>query len=192
MFFETYISLCTQIEFSAIILTGGQNSRNIIIKEDASYCNLPNFPALDTSNFIYHSQNGFVTCGGSSNPGGCYTFTNGQWVASHSLTEPRRGHLSWQTERVSSISSGGRSSESGILLFGGVSCGGVSCVYLRVCVQLIIFYHTIGYIWGLRRPSRRQRLFCYTVRHSIMHKIMMFQVSMFQCISAMIVALKFP
>ena len=128
MFFETYISLCTQIEFSAIILTGGQNSRNIIIKEDASYCNLPNFPALDTSNFIYHSQNGFVTCGGSSNPGGCYTFTNGQWVASHSLTEPRRGHLSWQTERVSSISSGGRSSESGILLFGGVSS---SNVYLR-------------------------------------------------------------
>ena len=119
MFFETYISLCTQIEFSAIILTGGQNSRNIIIKEDASYCNLPNFPALDTSNFIYHSQNGFVTCGGSSNPGGCYTFTNGQWVASHSLSEQRNYHVSWQTERVSSISSGGGSSEGGILLFGG-------------------------------------------------------------------------
>ena len=68
-----------------------------------------------------------MACGGTGNPGGCYTFTNGQWVASHNLTEQRIGHLSWKTERVSSISSGGRSSEGGILLFGGVS----SNVYLR-------------------------------------------------------------
>ena len=117
--------------YLAIILTGGQggNSNYIIYGDGTTYCTLPPFPPPSTPETIQgHSQSGLVACGGTGNPGGCYTFTNGQWVASHSLTEPRRGHLSWQTERVSSISSGGRSSESGILLFGGVSS---SNVYLR-------------------------------------------------------------
>ena len=108
--------------YLAIILTGGQggNSNYIIYGAGTTYCTLPPFPPPSTPETIQgHSQSGLVACGGTGNPGGCYTFTNGQWVASHSLSEQRTYHVSWQTERVSSISSGGGSSEGGILLFGG-------------------------------------------------------------------------
>ena len=107
--------------YLAIILTGGQggNSNYIIYGDGTTYCTLPPFPTTSTGTIQGHSQSGLVACGGTGNPGGCYTFTNGQWVASHSLSEQRTYHVSWQTERVSSISSGGGSSEGGILLFGG-------------------------------------------------------------------------
>ena len=37
-------------------------------------------------------------CGGGSTTTTCITFTSGQWVTSHALTEQRWEHTSWSTD----------------------------------------------------------------------------------------------
>ena len=48
-------------------------------------------------------------CGGGDSTT-CITFTSGQWVTSHALTEKRYGHTSWSTD-------------AGIILMGGLDSG---------------------------------------------------------------------
>ena len=47
-------------------------------------------------------------CGGDYSSTTCITFSSGQWVTSHALTEERYGHTSWSTD-------------AGIILMGGYS-----------------------------------------------------------------------
>ena len=60
-------------------------------------------------------MNTLEVCGGdyirnSTTNTTCITFTSGQWVTSHALTEERWDHTSWSTD-------------AGILLMGGVYSG---------------------------------------------------------------------
>jgi len=94
----------------AIIVTGGNNaltSVDLLFNNGSYYCGLPNLP----DNRIAHSQNGFVTCGGSYSSytrKSCLTFVDGEWQQTHyPLLEDRYYFSSWQT------------SNHGIYLIGG-------------------------------------------------------------------------
>ena len=100
----------TLILFLAIIVTGGENARtsvDLLFNNGSYYCGLPNLP-----DYRYgHSQNGFVTCGGSASSYtmiSCLTFVDGEWQQTHyPLLEDRYYFSSWQT------------SNGGIYLMGG-------------------------------------------------------------------------
>ena len=73
-----------------------------------SHCSLPSLPQGTKS----HSQTGLTQCGGGGGSlQSCHQFINGQWTKSHSLSEKREDHSSWQTE------------EGSILLLGGLYSG---------------------------------------------------------------------
>ena len=55
---------------------------------------------------VHHTNNGVLTCGGLYTQSTCLTLTNGKWLYSHNLTNPRWGHSSW-------------SSKKGVVLIGG-------------------------------------------------------------------------
>jgi len=94
-----------------IIISGGDRARTsveLFNPHDASQgCSLPSLPVGRNG----HTMNTLEICGGYSYSTSttwttCITFTSGQWVTSHALTEKRWDHISWSTD-------------AGILLMGG-------------------------------------------------------------------------
>ena len=65
-------------------------------------CLLPPLPSPGRDR---HTQSSLTACGGEETGSSCLTF-DGEWEQSHSLSEERVGHVSWQ-------------SPAGILLMGG-------------------------------------------------------------------------
>ena len=60
-------------------------------------CLLPSLPEYRESN----TMDSLELCGGamdSTTSTTCITFTSGQWVTSHALTEKRSHHTSWSTD----------------------------------------------------------------------------------------------
>ena len=95
---------------SDLLITGGSNSASaeVWLPGDRS-CSLPRFPASGRQG---HTQSSLTACGGGTYTfagytglASCHTF-DGEWKQSHSLSEGRGGHVSWQ-------------SPAGILLMGG-------------------------------------------------------------------------
>ena len=79
-----------------------QHTAEVWLPGDRS-CLLPRLPAPGRTG---HTQSSLTTCGGEDTAGAnCLTF-DGEWEQSHSLSEPRRQHVAWQ-------------SPAGILLMGG-------------------------------------------------------------------------
>ena len=72
---------------------------------DKTGCLLPSLPDERYS----HTMDSLELCGGYSTRTICITFTSGQWVTSHALTEERYHHTSWSTD-VGTILMGGRDS----------------------------------------------------------------------------------
>ena len=72
--------------------------------DDKQSCVLPSLPDQRHG----HTMDSLDICGGSvlNTSTTCITFTSGQWVTSHALTEERAHHTSWSTE-------------AGIFLMGG-------------------------------------------------------------------------
>ena len=69
---------------------------------DKLSCVLPSLP----DQRVGHTMDSLEICGGYSTRTTCITFTSGQWVTSHALTEERVYHTSWSTQ-------------DGIVLMGG-------------------------------------------------------------------------
>ena len=93
--------------FSAIIITGGNPSRNKVevLHSNGSYwCSLADFPQPRSG----HTQVGLLSCGGYENDirTSCLSFTDGQWKISHYLQSERFEHSSWL-------------SPQGVILLGG-------------------------------------------------------------------------
>ena len=77
-----------------------------LIREDGSTCNLPPLPAGRYA----HTQSGLTSCGGSGGEfSDCITFSKGQWVTSHTLSNGHTGLLAWSSH------------PDGVLLFGGMN-----------------------------------------------------------------------
>ena len=101
--------------FIGLLITGGfstdgdpRTSAEVWLPGDRS-CQLPRLPAPGREG---HTQSSYTACGGeetlfSSGLTSCLSF-DGEWEQSHSLSERRRYHVSWQ-------------SPAGILLMGGYS-----------------------------------------------------------------------
>ena len=95
--------------FPGLLITGGdsydgdpQHTAEVWLPGDRS-CQLPRLPAPGRR---WHTQSSFTACGGQQTRFSCLTFTAGEWEQSHSLSEERYEHVSWQ-------------SPAGILLMGG-------------------------------------------------------------------------
>ena len=73
---------------------------------DKTGCLLPSLP----DNRYGHTMDSLELCGGYYTRTTCITFSSGQWVTSHALTEERWDHTSWSTD-------------AGILLMGGYDSG---------------------------------------------------------------------
>jgi len=87
-----------------IIISGGEGaytSVEVFNPSDKTGCLLPSLPDLRTG----HTMDSLELCGGFFTST-CITFTSGQWVTSHALTEERSDHTSWSTD-------------AGIILMGG-------------------------------------------------------------------------
>ena len=82
-----------------------QHTAEVWLPGDQS-CQLPRLPAPGRAG---HTQSSFTSCGGETTETSCLTF-DGEWEQSHSLSEPRDEHVSWQ-------------SPAGILLMGGAGYG---------------------------------------------------------------------
>ena len=80
-----------------------QHTAEVWLPGDQS-CLLPRLPAPGRQR---HTQSSLTACGGSGARTSCLTF-DGEWEQSHSLSEERLKHVSWQ-------------SPAGILLMGGGS-----------------------------------------------------------------------
>jgi len=80
-----------------IIISGGNGARTsveVFNPSDKTGCLLPSLP----DERWYHTMDSLELCGGYSTRTTCITFTSGQWVTSHALTEERWGHTSWSTD----------------------------------------------------------------------------------------------
>ena len=85
-------------------MTGGYDSQNeveLYIPSSGFQCSLP---ALPDPARMRHSQNGLLICGGDAgkqveNHNTCISFTNGSWITTHTLKEPRTHHASWEVEK---------------------------------------------------------------------------------------------
>ena len=100
----------TLLLLSGIVISGGVG-RDTSVElfnplDDKQGCLLPSLP----DERRYHTMDSLVICGGSFTTTTCITFTSGQWVTSHALTEQRYDHTSWSTD-------------AGILLMGGSYSG---------------------------------------------------------------------
>ena len=94
--------------FSGLLITGGrsdngdaQHSAEVWLPGDRS-CLLPRLPSPGRK---WHTQSSYSACGGWDTETNCLSF-DGEWEQSHSLSEERDSHVSWQ-------------SPAGILLMGG-------------------------------------------------------------------------
>ena len=99
--------------FSGLLITGGwstdgdaQHSAEVWLPGDRS-CSLPRLPSPGR---VAHTQSSLTACGGQGTAGTSYLTFSGEWEQSHSLSEVRWGHVSWQ-------------GPAGILLMGGTSSG---------------------------------------------------------------------
>ena len=99
-------------DFSGLLITGGQSddadddpttSAEVWLPGDQS-CLLPRLP--DTG-WDRHTQTSYTTCIETS----CFNF-DGEWEQSHSLSERRKQHVSWQSP-AGILLMGGQSSEAG-------------------------------------------------------------------------------
>ena len=90
-----------------ILVTGGFGTETSVevILSDNTICTMPPLPAGRDR----HSQSGLTACGGRGSDVSqtCSTFSNGDWITSHTLREERQWHVSWN-------------SPSGIMLLGGL------------------------------------------------------------------------
>jgi len=93
-----------------IIISGGDGAFTSVEvfypTDDKQSCVLPSLPDQRTG----HTMDSLEICGGVVTSTTCITFTSGQWVTSHALTEEREGHTSWSTE-------------AGIVIMGGYYSG---------------------------------------------------------------------
>merc|ERR1711994_1108357 len=88
------------LKFSGLLITGGQSSdggdaqrtAEVWLPGDRS-CQLPRLPA---PGWFSHTQSSLTACGGQQTRFSCLTFS-GEWEQSHSLSERRRDHVSWQS-----------------------------------------------------------------------------------------------
>ena len=85
--------------FQGLLITGGQSNdgdgqhtAEVWLPGDRS-CLLPRLPAPGR---WYHTQSSYTACGGWDTPTSCLTF-DGEWEQSHSLSEERYWHVSWQS-----------------------------------------------------------------------------------------------
>ena len=106
--------------FSAVLITGGGDSSNRYRRSTEIYnpvsktsCSLPKLPKESKGKGkgrSFHSQDGELACGGggTSAKKTCVRWSpaSGTWTKSHTLREPRYGHVSWATS-------------SGVYLIGG-------------------------------------------------------------------------
>ena len=86
--------------FSGLLITGGWSddgdaprTAEVWLPGDRS-CQLPRLPAPGR---FSHTQSSLTACGGQQTRFSCLTFTAGEWEQSHSLSEIRRDHVSWQS-----------------------------------------------------------------------------------------------
>ena len=101
---------------SGLLVTGGRSAaddpRTIaeVILPSGQSCLLPRLPAPGRRD---HTQSSLTTCGGSrgGTSGSCLTF-RGEWEKSHSLTELRWNHVSWQSTAGTLLMGGGWGSNS--------------------------------------------------------------------------------
>ena len=80
-----------------IIVSGGSNheagtSVEVFNPVTNNSCELPSLPKARSD----HTMDGLTICGGGDYVT-CLTFSSGQWVTSHALTENRDYHCSWST-----------------------------------------------------------------------------------------------
>jgi len=89
-----------------ILISGGDSygSVEVFNPTTGQSCELPSLPYQR----FRHTMDGMTICGGVSDDNGntCLTFSSGQWVNSHTLTQDRSDHCSWSTS-------------DGIVLLGG-------------------------------------------------------------------------
>ena len=95
-----------------MIISGGADGRTsveVFNPSDKTGCLLPSLPDSRAD----HTMDSLELCGGfytSNTLTTCITFSSGQWVTSHALTEERWYHTSWSTD-------------AGIILVGGSGSG---------------------------------------------------------------------
>ena len=140
---------------SALIITGGSNGTTLsdvelFIPSTSTNCRLPSLPQATS----HHTQDGLLQCRGWGSLQSCHKLVDGTWTLSHTLTERRWDHSSWQRD-------GGKK----IYLMGGwgspntteivsdssaVSTPGFSLKYDVMWVVLCLYYyHSLDKVWLL-------------------------------------------
>ena len=110
----------TVCPYTGLLISGGYEAKSsveLFVPATGESCSLPNLP----DERYGHTMNGLYICGGNdiydspclnytgewspvencrSPSTGCVHFTSGQWQYSpQTFVKPRRGHMSWQTEK---------------------------------------------------------------------------------------------
>ena len=86
---------------AAILVTGGGQDQNwdnrlksaeVLRSDGSSWCKLPDM----INRVAEHTQTGLEVCGGRGGfTRGCFAFSAGSWLPSHTLTDQRTLHSSW-------------------------------------------------------------------------------------------------
>ena len=92
--------MSTDKSISALIVTGGQLTRDVRLKSvevfvpgiNTTNCSLPSLP----ENTAGHTQDGLFQCGGYGSEKVCHQFSQGEWRTVN-LGEKRVQHSSWRT-----------------------------------------------------------------------------------------------
>ena len=95
---------CTTVDNNTLMLgilisggDGAYTSVEVFVPSTRQSCSLPSLP----DNLRYHhTMDSHVICGGYyASASTCLSFSSGQWITSHILTEGRDAHSSWQTDQ---------------------------------------------------------------------------------------------
>ena len=87
-----------------MIITGGINANGTMLSDveffipsTSTHCRLPSLP----QSIVGHTQDGLLQCGGGGGWGSqmsCHKLVDGTWTKSHTLSEKRVRHSSWQRD----------------------------------------------------------------------------------------------
>ena len=138
-FFKGYLVLCftnlsvlywNHIHCPGLVISGGEvpnKTVEVYIPSTGQVCSLPHLPKKRA----YHTMDSRYICGGQGTAStSCIHFSSGHWITTHTLTEERDGHSSWETDRASAD---GRISQPLHRWDGDHGCGpGGSCILFAV------------------------------------------------------------
>ena len=102
------------------MIVGGGPTFSIVeaLYPDGTYmCQMPDIPDERSR----HTTNGLLTCGGDKTPDTCITFTDGDWIQSHTLLHNRVYHTSWETKLGVVLIGGGSSDRTSEIVVEGTS-----------------------------------------------------------------------